>query len=60
METNILISYRYRQSGLIKGTEDFKNELKNHFQIHEKPKWMPAAGGNYEMWFDFFINFDQI
>ncbi len=48
------ISYQYR-FGTFEGTEEFKTSLKEHYNVHELPKWMPAAGGNYEMWFDFFI-----
>ena len=55
MDEKVFISYRYRV-GMIKGIEDFNVNLRDEYQVYEKPKWLPAAGGNYEMWFDFFIN----
>ncbi len=49
------ISYEYR-TGMIKGTDEFTASLKISYNVNEMPKWMPAAGGNYEMWFDIFLN----
>lgn len=49
------ISYEYRL-GMLKGTEEFNSELKKAYNTHARPKWMPAAGGNFEMWFDVFVD----
>jgi len=49
------ISYQYR-TGMFNGTDEFKDLLKKDYNVHERPIWMPAAGGNYEMWFDFFVD----
>ncbi|PCJ86191.1 MAG: hypothetical protein COA57_06650 [Flavobacteriales bacterium] len=41
---------------MFRGTDDFKNSLKESFNVHERPIWMPAAGGSFEMWFEIFVN----
>lgn len=49
------ISYKYRY-GMFQGTEEFKRTLKEHYNVNDRSVWMPAAGGNYEMWFEFFVD----
>lgn len=49
------ISYRFRV-GMFKGTYQFYDSLKSTYVVHQRPKWMPAAGGSFEMWFELFIN----
>lgn len=53
------ISYEYRE-GMFQGTNEFRQSLKNTYNVHERPKWMPAAGGNFEMWFDIFFDVNLI
>ncbi len=53
MITQILFEYRI---GMLDGTTEFKESLQEHYNVLERPIWMPAAGGNYEMWIDIFIN----
>ncbi len=53
------ITFEYR-TGMIKGTEEFADSLRTSYNVNEIPTWMPAAGGNYEMWFDIFLNTNLI